>query len=202
MPINEIGAASTVIVKYSTTAKPTGHVFRLYFDSVPVIGSASTVFSSYINPDTDLGWTLHDIIKEVVTRQQLSHNTGAWSVNEVEIWESEAGANTFVGIDPDDYSDVTGGTGSGIAAAYAMWVIKSTNRRQFRLTFFECASAAPQRFPLTTAPVEDNNTLDWFLTRSTVLFTTNDGFRLTNPASYNTGVNDHAAKKYGRLITP
>jgi len=202
MPVNEILAPATVIVNYATPSKPTGHSFRLYFDEVPVLGSASAVFAGYINPDTSLGWTLHDVILEVTERQQLSTSTGTWTVSSVEIWQSASGVNEFIGLDPDDYGDVNGGAGGAIAAAYGMWVFKAANRRQFRLTFFESASAAPQRFPLSTAPVIDNGTLDWFMTRSTVKFVTNDGFLLTNPASYNTGVNRHAARKYGRLVSP
>lgn len=202
MPLNEITAPFYCIVHYFTDAYPTGHVFRLYLDSIPSYGSSSTLFTSYTDAGHVGGWTLHDIIDEVLSRFYGVTAFAAYTIGDVEMWESEDGLNTFVGLDPDDYSDIAVGAGDGVASAYGMFVVKAADRSQFRLTLFENNDARPQRFPRSNPPLVDDDTLDWFFVRSAVKFVTNDNKPITNVSSMNIGYNRKLARSYGRSVQP
>lgn len=202
MPINEILAPFYAIVKYVTTARPQGHNIRFYFDEVPVYEADETVFAGYTDAEHTEGWSLQSILSEFFTRWVAQSPHASFTISEVSMWESEAGVNTFKGLDPDDYSASTFGTGAGVASSYAMYVFKASDRSQMRFTLFEATTASPQRFPLTAPPAVDDDSLEWFVIRSAVKFVTNDDKPLTIAASGNNGYNRKLARSYGRAISP
>jgi hypothetical protein len=202
MPRQEITAPFYVNVKYTTTAYPLGHRFRLYFDHVPAFNATTTVFATYTDAGHPTGWTLAQIVEEVLTRFFSQTPFGAYTITNVEMWTTNVGVNTFVGLDPDDYSGVAVGSGSGKASAYAMYVFTAGNKAQWRLTMFEVASGDPQRYAQPDPPAVDDTTLAWFVIRSAVKFVTNDNLPLVHVPSTNIGFNKALARKYGRFITP
>jgi len=203
MPVNEILAASTAIMKYNVGSLPI-HQVRLYFDAVPSVnGDGEFSFPTYTDAGHLTGWTLAEIWDEVWTRLALDNTrTPTIAVQEVEVWESVAGVNTFLGIDASDYTGVTGGLASSIAAAYAIRVFKASNRAQFRLAIFDTGDAKPQVFSFAPPPASDNTQINWFMCRSAVGFVTNDNLPLVTMATQNTGYNRKLARSYGRTVQP
>ena len=205
MPLNEILAASTVIVKYTTVGTNEDHEFRLYFDSVPTPtgDDGAYEFPTYTDAEHTGGWLVRDVVDEVWSRAN-AHAGGIQSSNigAVEIYENVSGENIFLGFDPADYDDVGAGSVSGVAAAYLMHVFQDNARNQFRLTIFDTVTASPQRFPAAPAPAEDDDSLEWFFTRSAIMFVTNDDNRIVRLNSWNTGYNRKLARSYGRQKTP
>jgi len=202
MSVNEILAPFYVKFFYRVL---TGHIHstRWYFDAVPSFGVNGAVFDTYTDATHLTGWTLHDVILEIDTRLQLSTTQyPPYDVIKVERWLSATGANVFKGLDPADYSDIVGGTGTPIAAAEFNWVFQDDDRNSFRFGFIDGLDSRPQRFELPQPPVLDDGGIDWFLLRSPIGFTTNDGVRLTRAVSNNTGVNKYAARKYGKTVIP
>jgi len=202
MPVNEILAPFYSIAKYHTPARPVGHHVRLYFDALPVTVGTETTFTSYTDADHVGGWTLAEIWAEVVSRASVDGGMGQLLFDEVEMWESEDGVNTFLGFDPDDYSGIVGGASVGAAAAYLMWVFKSSDRHQFRLTFMDSINPAPQRFPIATPPSVDDGSLEWLFVNSAIGFVTNDNLPIAIAASINSGYNRKLARSYGRSVAP
>lgn len=206
MPINEILAPAYSIMHYRTTTHNRLHSVRLYFDEVPVLdtGDDEWVFPSYIDAAHTTGWSLNGIWDTVIARMNdlLTNLLPAFTVVDVEVWKSEDGINTFLGYDPDDYTPITGGGGTSIAAAYVMSVTRTALKKPFRLTFMDTADARPQRYQASPPPDADNDTINWFLVKSAVRFTNQDGERLVLTSSHNTGYNRKLARSYGRLLTP
>ena len=202
MPAQEILAPFYVNVRYSTAASPTPHRFRLYFNAIPSFGVTSTVFPTYTDTAHPTGWTLAQIVDEVLTRFFSQTAFAAYTIVDVEMYTSNAGVNTFVGLDPDDYSGVTVGAGSGKAAAYCMYVFTANNKAQWRFTLFEAASGDVQRFAQPDPPVADDTTFSWFVIRSAVGFVTNDNLPLAHIKSTNIGFNRALARRYGRFVSP
>lgn len=202
MPINEILAPFYVVITYATTAYPTGHKFRMYFDEVPTYESDETVFPSYTDAEHTEGWSLQSIIAEFFERWVAGLSNGAMTITSVEMWESAAGVNTFIGLDPDNYSGSIFGSGAGVASAYTMFVFKAGDKSQMRWVTFEANDSKPQRFPLVSPPLTDDGGLAWFVLRSAVKFVTNDNKRLVQGSSWNTGYNKGLAKSYGRRVSP
>lgn len=203
MPVSEITAPFYAIVRYTTAAYPLGHRFRLYFDREPAIEEDNVAtFDSYVDGTHLTGWSLKEVVSEVMTRFEASIGAGAQTVADVEMWRTVEGENEFLGLDGADYSAVTVGSGSGVASSYFMYVFGTVLREQYRLMMFEVDSAAPQRFVGAVPPGVDDDTLGWFMTRSAVLFVTRHNKRLQNISSTNIGYNRRLARTYGRTIIP
>jgi len=204
MPTNEIHAASYSKMFYRTTEQGEDHVVRLYFDEVPVLdtGDNEWVFPSYIDAAHTTGWSLQSIWGEVVGRMNdlFTNALPAFTVQAVEVWQPVDGVNTFLGYDPDDYTTTTG-EGSSEAAAYVMTVTRAADKSPFRLMFMDTADVRPQRYAASPVPAADDGTINWFLTRSAVRFTNNDGKRLVLVSSHNTGANRKLIRSYGKIKT-
>lgn len=203
MPLNEITAASTSVMKYVTDTNHE-HQVRLYFDAVPVADENGVFqFPTYTSTAHPTGWSLRDIWAEVWERLALdTSRVPAITVSEVEVWESALGDNVFVGIDGGDYTTVVGGAAASIAAAYKMMLFKAANRAQFRLTIFDTGDAKPQRTIIPPQPATDNGSIGWFMVKSEVGFVTNDNLPLVTLATQNTGYNRKLARSYGRQLEP
>lgn len=201
MPLNEILAASYCIIRY-TTDVPYQHSVRLYFDAVPTFDAVGNkwVFGTYTDATHVSGWSLQQIVKTVFDRFVLTTTMPALTIDGVEVWQSALGVNTFLGLDPDDYSGVLGGAANSDPSAYTMFVTKAADRSQFRFTIFDTGRASPQRTPVPPIPVADDGSFAWFMARSAVKFVTNDNKRITAVATVNTGYNRKLARSYGRRI--
>jgi len=204
MPLNEILAPSYCKVFYDTP-RHTGHSLRLYFQNptVPTSVGATTFKTGGINPDTTLQWTIQEIVLEFFRRTIVGFATASpLTIVNVECWDSETGANEFIGFDTSDYSGLVSGSGTNIAAAYLGWNFQDASRNNWRFFVMDSGDARPQRYPQVIPPLVDNDTLNWFIIRSTVGFATNDGNPLVRATSVNTGYNRFLARKYGRVVTP
>lgn len=202
MPKVEITAPFFAKVKYTNAARPQGHSFRLYFDHIPAFNTLTTVFSTYTDGAHPTGWTLEQIIDEFLTRFVSTTSFAVIGISGVEMWTTNTGVNTFVGLDPDDYSGVTPGTGAGKASAYGMYVFEANNRSTWKMSMYEVASGDPQRYPQPDPPTADDGSLSWFVIRSAVKFVTYKNLPLTHNPSTNIGFNKALAKKYGRFVAP
>jgi hypothetical protein len=202
MPTNEIVAPFYSIAKYHTPSREEGHHVRLYFDATPVTVGTETTFTTYVDTAHPGGWTLAEIWSEVVSRASVDGGMGQLLFDEVEMWAAAAGVNTFLGFDPDDYSGIVGGVSVGAAAAYLMWVFKSADRHQFRLTFMDSINPAPQRFAIAAPPSVDDGSLEWLFINSVIGFVTNDDLDIKIAASVNSGYNRKLARSYGREVAP
>lgn len=207
MPVNEILAPFYSILHYTVTATVRSHVARIYLDEVPTLNTSTNeyVFAGYTDASHTGGWTLREIWGEYVSRFNTTIGGNvlpAWTTGDVELWESASGVNTFMGLDPDDYSTLTGGSTTVHPSGYLMAVFKTSLRRQWRSTFFDIGTAEPQRTPIPSVPATDDGELGWFVTKSAVKFTNQDGIPLTIASSYNTGYNRKLARSYGRFIAP
>lgn len=203
MPINEWNAASKVVVKYTTQALAE-HIMTMYFDEVPVdTGGNAFNYAGYTDVAHPSGYTVLDIVTEVFERMALSVSSLATiTINAAEVWQSVPDApNVFLGFDSADYSGITG-EGGGVASGYVMWFYQTSVRDKFTLTVFDSGDANPQRQSAIPTPTADNTFLDWFLLKSPVHFTNNDGTRLTRAVSYNWGYNRKLARIYGKTVTP
>lgn len=202
MPLNEILAPCYVNIKYTTDA-PAAHNMRLYFDELPSVTDGEFHFEDYTDAEHLTGWLLSEIVAEIFLRMVASA-TGVASVtiNAVEVYQSVTGApNSFMGFDASDYTEVVGGAG-GVSSAYVMWFYQTSLRDKFTLTVFDSGNGDPQRQEAIPTPLVDNGFLDWFILRSAVRFTNNDGERLSLAKSYNWGVNRALAKAYGKILIP
>lgn len=199
MPIIEIGAASYSKLQYNTDAY-SGHDVRLYFDEVPVMdGDGVFSFAGYTDAEHPTGWTLAEIWTEVFARVVADANRiPALTGIIAEMWETASGANVFMGIDAGDYTGIDGGTAQCIGSAYAMYVFKTQQRDQFRLTFFDTGVAEPIAFDGVVPPTVDDDEIVWFMCKSAVGFVNVAGEPLRYLGSFNTGYNDKLAESYGR----
>lgn len=200
MPVNEILAPFYIKVKYSTGIAT--HQLRAYFQT------GSTLDIPGLTPD-NMGivapsgggtFSINTIVENMFDRTKQNLKPGT-TITEIEVWQSQVGANQFIGLNklPDV---VSYGTSSQVAASYFTTVYSAANRKKFRLTYFDGVIASPQRTAAPQPPNTDNSGLDWYLLRSGVPFATQDGFRLTLVGSYNTGYNRKLARSYGRAVTP
>lgn len=203
MPINEILAPAYVKAKYATPAYPQGHAFRLYF--------ASGCSWSPGLPGQPDNWRLMEgatdhgaitgILHQIFTR--IGNGLPEFTAfTQIELWHSIPSAPNVLDHlnvlpDSNEYGD-----GAGVAASYLMYVFAGALRPTFRMTFFDGASASPQKYPPTTAPDVDNGTIHWYMTKSSIPFATQDGIRITREVSGNTGYNRKLARSYGRTISP
>lgn len=204
MPINPILASTFLKVFYHQAEIGHTHVQRLYFD-----GSASNTgadvygFAGFTDSAHLTGWLVSEIVCAFFNRAHITNgNIAQYVLEKVEVWAGGSGEPTFVGYDAGDYSTFAGGAHSPIAAAYDMFVFECAGKVQWRVSFMDHGSAAPQRFALSQPPVIDDNGLLWFALRSAVLFSNQDGVRLKLAVSSNEGVNRKLAREYGRTETP
>lgn len=201
MPVNEILAPYYLKVKYNTGVAR--HTMHMYFETGTSLNAGGVLTPN--NRKIQGSGSLVDvdiatIVYETFHRVQ-DGLTAATVVEEIQIWQSAAGANIFVQNNDVSDGDI-GGSGVGIASAYRMVVAASADRSKARFTFFEWLTASPQRQVGLPPPTSDDNSLAWYLLRSLVPFATNDGKRLTSITSYNDGYNRRLARRYGRQISP
>jgi len=189
--------------KYTTPAYPQGHAFRWYFAS----GTSWSPGASgdeenwrLMEGSTDHG-SISGILHEIYTRVGSALPSGS-AISEIELWHSIPDAENVLDHLNTLPSGNSYGTGAGIAAAYLMYVLAGALKPTFRAVFFDGSQASPQKFPPVTPPSGDDGSIDWYLTKSTIPFATNDGIRLTREVSRNTGYNRKLARSYGRIITP
>jgi hypothetical protein len=202
MPTNEILAPSYALIHYHVIDN-ISHVFRLYFDEVPDLDGDDGWLFSYVDADHLTGYHLVDIVTEIITRSNLDTTRAtAIKIDRVEMWRSASGVNTFMGLDPADYSDVPLGVAAVDPSSYRMYVFKDAVLNQFRLTFMDGGSSSPQRFDIAPIPSADDGGIGWFMTKSAVAFVTNDNAPLVSLASYNVGYNRKLSRSYGRRLTP
>ncbi|HEY9758948.1 MAG TPA: hypothetical protein V6C97_27515 [Oculatellaceae cyanobacterium] len=203
MPTNEWLAPSKIVILY-TTQSLAQHRMTLYFDAVPVdTGGYIFNFPTYTDAGHATGWTVVQIVTAIFARMALSATPVCDpTINAVEVWQSvPSGANIFLGYDAGDYTAVAGGAG-GVASGYVMWFFQTNARDKFTLTVFDSGDANPQRTSAIPTPTVDNTFLDWFILKSAVHFTNNDGIRLSRAVSYNWGYNRKLARSYGKTVTP
>lgn len=207
MPVNQILAPAYSRMKYTPTHTNRQHITTLYFDAVPVYDEDDGLwrFGTYTDADHLTGYTLREIWDEVVLRTNgilVSINAlPEFVVNEVEVWSGVEGLNMFLGLDPDDYSGVSG-AGTGVAAASLITTWKAANREQFKEYWADTGTANPQRVPIASPPTLDNDGLAWFMLKSPVNFVTQDNERLVLAGNANTGYNEKLKKSYGRTVSP
>lgn len=201
MPLNQITAPSYVIVRY-TTDVPAQHAVRFYLDAVPTFnaGGNNWIYAGYTDAGHVAGWSVKDIVGELLSRFALTTLLPPLTIDAVEVWQSAAGVNTFLGLDGADYSAITGGAANSEPSAYGMFVTKAANRAQFRFMMFDTKNAQPQRTSVPIPPTLDDGTLAWFFVRSAVKFVTNDNLRIASVATLNTGYNRKLARSYGRRL--
>lgn len=201
MPVNEILAPYYGIVKYRTPVA--AHSLRFYFETGSTLSPGPA-----LNPND---WTIQGSgalsavsISQVVdalfskAADSLPANT---ELQEVQLWQSQIGNNIFLHSNSLP-SAPSYGSGTGYAAAYSMVVYSAPSRQKFRLTYFDGAYVAPQTEASGQPPLVDDNSLDWYVLRGLVPFSTQDGHRLTTVRSFNTGYNRKLARAYGRNVTP
>lgn len=203
MIVNEIHAPYYIVGKFATPVFPTGHNFRLYFKTgtVLTVGDGGDEDNWRITRGgIDIG-SVAACVNDLFTRAatNLPEHT---HVTQIELWQSVPDAgNLLVHINTlplgNDY-----GNSPGIASSYVMYVFGTALRPQFRFTFFDGSSVAPQRYPAVSAPTVDNSTIYWFFTKSNWGMANNDGLAITRNMSTNTGYNRALAKKYGKSISP
>lgn len=201
MPVNQILAPYYAIFKYRTTSAL--HSLRVYFETGSTLSPGAVL--------TPNDWT----IRGSVAVQDVSISSIATALfgkaatslpagtilTEIQLWQSQPGANLFLHNNALP-ATTTFGSGAGIAASYSMIVLQASNRKKFRLTYFDGAFVAPQRDAVAQPPTVDDNSLNWYLVKGLVPFSTQDGFRLTQLQSFNTGYNRKLARAYGRSRTP
>jgi hypothetical protein len=200
MPVNETGATTYLKVEYEV--KPNiSHSFRLYIqDDITYVPEGDSYFTVE-NPDTSLGWTVAEVVKEFIGRWYATHTSivPQLKVTQVEIWQSFVGNNTFIGYDGGDYDpyDTTEG-GSTIYSAYHTYVFQTGDRNSWNVSLYDVKSSVPFRRSIASVPVEDDGSLAWFVLKSSVPFVNNDGDTLTLAVSHNGGYNNKLARDYGR----
>lgn len=202
MPVDQIEAPFYVKNTYHViTGHP--HTFRLYFDTIPSYNVGGAVFDTYVDATHLTGWTLHDVIKEINDRAAVDTlNFPAMTIDKVERFEGAAGLNPFKGFDDADYSDVVGGAGSAVASATWNFTYQTAARDNYRLGWIDTGFANPQRTELPQPSATDDGGLDWFILKSPVHFTNQDGVRLTRVLAQLTGYNRYSARKYGKDLIP
>jgi len=204
MPVNPVLAPTFLKVFYHETAINHTHTQRLYFDGIATdLGASVFRFNGFTDTAHPSGWQVSEIVCEWFNRAFVSNgDLPPYTLEKVEVWAGGSGTPTFLGYDGGDYTSFVGGGHSPIAAAYDMLVFECSGKAQWRVTFMDNGSAAPQRFALSQPPPTDDLGLFWFALKSAVLFSNQDGLRLQLIVSANTGVNDKLARTYGRSVTP
>lgn len=201
MAINQILAPYFIKMKYQTFAAV--HSMRAYFET------GATLISPTVLAPGEWGIqgvtatspvSISTIAFEMFNRVNASIPANT-SLLDIEVWQAAEGVNLFIGQNALP-SDTSYGTGTGVAAAYDMLVLGSATRQKFRLTYFDTKDSAPQRYPGGSVPTLDDGSINWYLLKSLVPFATQDGNRLTNIRSYNTGYNRKLARSYGRITQP
>jgi len=198
MPINEILAPSYARVKWSSPVA--SHNSILYFGS-----SASEIVLGSVTEFAVVGRdgasaSISAIIGTLYSRARQANQTPVVSIDEILVFNSAAGVNTFVGT--AENPTLSGTVGSYIASAYGMFVFASANRQKTRFTAFEYPDAKPQRTAGIVVPLVDDGTVQWYFIRGNAPFTTQDGFPVVAFKSFNTGYNRKLARSYGRVIAP
>lgn len=196
MPVNEIEAPQYLKVKYSTPVA--SHNLTLYF-------AEPTEFLNNVDPGQSDGNAVipyTEIVGEVLNRAKALGGVSISGVNTIEIWAGNViGQNTFQGFAEPPV--IGGGAVGHVASSYRMWIYGQINDRQkMRLTLFEAVSASPQKFTEGQPPAIDDGTLSWYVLKSGVPFSTQDGLRVTTYLSLNQGYNRKLARSYGRELQP
>jgi len=201
MPVNQILAPYYAIFKYRTSSAM--HNMRVYFETGATLAPGPVL--------TPNDWTIRGsaAIQDVPISQVATAIFGKAGTSlpagtiltEIQLWQSQVGSNLFLHNNALP-AVTTFGSGTGISSSYSMIVLQAANRKKFRLTYFDGAFVSPQRDAVAQPPTVDDNSLNWYLIRSLVPFSTQDGFRLTAIQSFNTGYNRKLARSYGRSRTP
>ena len=201
MPVNEILAPYYLKIKYTNAVAE--HNLRVYFetDSIVQPGAPASVDDWTVQGSGSPVATQISEVVDILFNRAATLPMAENTLTSIEVWQSAAGANTFLHSNRLP-SSPTQGTGVGIAASYGMFVFGSSTRQRFRMTFFEIGTASPQRSAQSAPPLVDDDTLVWYVLRSQVPFATQDGRRLTTIRSLNTGYNRKLARSYGRRLAP
>jgi len=204
MPVNEIHAPIYIKGKLATPAYPAGHAFRLYF----LIGCT---WLTGVSGDEEnwrialagspVGGSVQSLIDNLFDRAEPVIPSGS-SVKQIELWESHAGANTLVHLNPLPEGNSYGGSSSHVASSYTMLVFGTALRPQFKFTMFDGGTGDPQGSTAAQPPDTDDGGLGWLFLKSNYPLANNDGERLTRIVSVNTGYNRKLARSYGRSVTP
>lgn len=202
MPItNEILAPYYLKVKYVTPAAR--HTMTLYFAEGSIIEPVPSLTPTAYRVKASANATPVNIaiaIGQVFSRVStvLYQNT---VVDEIQIWQSATGNNSFFAYNPVPSSPSYGSV-NGVAAAYFAAVYASADRQLYRQFYFDAIDAKPQRNAGYSPQDTDDNTLAWYMLKSDVPFATQDGKRLVRQISTNTGYNRKLARAYGRQVAP
>lgn len=197
MPINEILAPAYLRVRYSTPVADHNNVFYFTDTSTQQVAGGTDAYGQMVGGTNFTSYT--DIVQQIYNRARAA-GVPVVSVDSVQVWHSAPGANLFISEEP--VPTLTGNVGASVASAYLMFVFASANRQQHRQTYFEFPDARPQRFSRSNPPLADDNGIAWYMIRSGVPFSTQDGQRLTVFRSENTGYNRKLARTYGRTVAP
>lgn len=204
MPVNQILAQTYLKVFYEVIPNIV-HSMRLYIEApLTVVPEGESYFAGVTDATHVSGWTVAEVVVEFIERLYNTHTTLVPQMNilRVEMWESNAGANTYLGNDGGDYAPYNAVGGSNVPSAYLMYVFQTAARDQWRVSMFDTKSSNPQRTAVASIPVIDNGSFAWFVVRGTVPFSNQDGIALNSAASYNTGYNRALARAYGKTLTP
>jgi hypothetical protein len=189
-------------INYLSVAFNRRHSTQVYV-ATPIVEDSDGifVFPSVNDPDivTPTPYPLFKVVRQIFTRAGDNYTAiGEKIIESVEVTKGVTGENEFLGIDGGNYSQPVA-SGVAIAASHTIWVFSAKNKRQFRMSFFDSASANPQRVPRVQAPTNDDGSMAWLFTKSPVVFTTRYGEALTRVSSLNTGYNRKLAVEYGRV---
>lgn len=203
MPVNEIHAPFYVKGKVASPVYPDGHAYRFYFATGTTMSDGLEGDEENWRPQfggEDLG-ALSTIVYELFRRSSVFMPSGS-TIKTIEVWQSIPDApNVLVHVNPLPPAQPTF-TGTPAASAYGMYVFATALRKVFKWTTFDGGSPAPQKSPFPALPIEDNDTIGWYVLRGDIPFANNDGLRLTTGVSLNTGYNRKLARTYGRTIAP
>jgi len=204
MPVNPILAPTFLKVFYHQDLIDHTHSQRLYFDGIASsFGGGAYGFAAFTDAGHPSGWRVDEIVTDFFNRFPISNgNAAPYTIEKVEVWAGGSPAPTFVAYDGGDYTGVTGGSHAPIAAAYDLYVFEGAGKVQWRVSFMDHGVAAPQRFALSQPPAIDDGGLLWLVLKSAILFSNQDGERMTLAVSSNEGVNRKLARDYGRSVTP
>lgn len=198
MPINEILANCYLKFTYQTLVAT--HKGRLYFNDDYTTDTESGELG--VSNRTDASFTpFTEILLEYANRLNGIHQCNIKGFSTIELWRSVTGAdNEFVAYVPSP--DVPLPSNGSVASSYVMYVYGTPTRRKTRLTIFDFYTSVPQRYPASPVGSTDTGSIHWYILRSGVPFSNEDGQPLTTLVSENTGYNRKLARLYGRQIEP
>lgn len=202
MPSNPISARSVVIVGYRETGVGEHHNLKFYLDCSCVRAVTGVItLLGVTNPATSSDWLIHDVVLELFRRPitEDSFAIGVYEILSVAVIQNETDpmVETFIGFDSSDYSDLVQSTTAGLGGWTLTYTFQSLDRSDGRIVFLDVPHPPGTRVPMPPSPVVDDDSLAWFITRSVVPFSTNDGEGLARSLNRTSNVNDKLLRRYG-----